>query len=108
MHSIDEENVCSQCVIARRALDNRYINESIYHQIAVFFGNDKQLSNKHGGGNYYSTMNSRLDKNLVLALCSSLKRQAQAARHSIELPEILEVMMVKTDSNAIPVLYTSW
>ena len=72
MHSIDEENVCSQCVIARKALDNRYINESIYHQIAVFFGNDKQLSNKHGGGNYYSTMNSRLDKNLVLALCSSL------------------------------------
>lgn len=119
--SIDEENVyskikiitsefkCSQCVIARKALDNRYINESIYLQIAGFFDDDddKQLSNKHGGGNYYSTMNSRLDKNLVLALCSSLKRQTQAARHSIELPEILEVMMVKTDSNAIPVLYTS-
>ena len=118
-HSIDEKDIyskikiitsefkCSQCVIARKALDNRYINESIYHQIAGFLDSDKQLKNKHGGGNYYSTMNSRLDKNLVLALCSSLKRQAQAARHSIELPEILEVMMVKTDSNAIPVLYTS-
>lgn len=83
-HSIDEKNVyskikkitsefkCSQCVIARKALDNHYINESIYHQIAGFLDNDKQLKNKHGGGNYYSTMNSRLDKNLVLALCSSL------------------------------------
>ena len=56
---------------------------------------------------YIKMQDYSLDKNLVLALCSSLKRQAQAARHSIELPEILEVMMVKTDSNAIPVLYTS-
>ena len=97
-----------QCLIARKALYIWYINESIYLHIAGFVDDyDKQLSNKHGGGNYYSTMNSRLDKNLVLALCSSLKRQAPAARHSIELPEILEVMMVKTDSNAIPVLYTS-
>ena len=83
-HSIDEKDIyskikiitsefkCSQCVIARKALDNRYINESIYHQIAGFLDSDKQLKNKHGGGNYYSTMNSRLDKNLVLALCSSL------------------------------------
>lgn len=66
--------LCSESVIARRALDNDKINKNIYNQVvsdAIEAYN--QLKQEKGtGGNYYSTARSRLDGVFVRALCESV------------------------------------
>lgn len=66
--------LCSECVIARRALDNNKIQKDIYNQVVSdsieAFIQYKQ--EKGSGGNYYSTAKSRLDGVFVRALCESV------------------------------------
>ena len=66
--------LCSESVIARKALDNKRINKIIYDEIVEeaieAFGRLKQ--EKASGGNYYSTAQSRLDKVFVRSLCDSI------------------------------------
>lgn len=66
---------CGATVIARRALDNKLIGNSLYTEIAgyVIDQYEKNKRNKlSGGGNFYNTMGSRLDKSLVRAICESI------------------------------------
>lgn len=66
--------LCSENVIARRALDNNRISKDIYNQVvssAIEAYN--QLKQERGtGGNYYNTTRSRLDSVFVRALCESV------------------------------------
>lgn len=66
---------CGETVIARKAIDCKKIEQSIYNQVAkTAIENYKQMKeNKQtGGGNYYNTMGSRLDGCFVRALCESI------------------------------------
>ena len=62
-------------VIARRALDNKLIDGALYRRIAnqviAQYNKSKQEKSKNGG-DFYNTMGSRLDKNVVRALCESI------------------------------------
>ena len=62
-------------VIARRALDNNLIDGAFYrgiaNQVIAQYNKSKQEKAKNGG-NFYNTMGSRLDKNVVRALCESI------------------------------------
>lgn len=66
--------LCSESVIARRALDNNRISKDVYNQVvsnAIEAYN--QLKQEKGpGGNYYNTARSRLDGAFVRALCESV------------------------------------
>ena len=66
---------CSSVVIARKALDAKYIPEDEYHKItALAIKNYKAMQDKKkSGGNYYNTMASRLDANFVYAITESAK-----------------------------------
>lgn len=66
---------CGVTVIARRAFDNKFIDFSTYKKMADYMIDkyNKNKKNKSGkGGNYYSTIASRLDKSLVRAICESI------------------------------------
>ena len=62
-------------VIARRALDNNLIDGAFYrgiaNQVITQYNKSKQEKAKNGG-NFYNTLGSRLDKNVVRALCESI------------------------------------
>ena len=62
-------------VIARRALDNKLIDDALYREIAnqviAQYNKSKQEKTK-SGGDFYNTMGSRLDKNVIRALCESI------------------------------------
>lgn len=62
-------------VIARRALDNNLIDGALYRKIANQiidqYNQSKQEKTKNGG-NFYNTMENRLDKSVVRALCESI------------------------------------
>lgn len=70
---------CSKSVILRRALHNAYINNKDYESIAKVLAKEYEAwevlkgNKKSGGGDYYKTMNSRLDTRLLKALTSSTK-----------------------------------
>lgn len=66
---------CSEIVIARRALDCKKIKQDVYNQVvraAIENYNQMKVSKERAGGNYYNTMNSRLDGCFVRALCESI------------------------------------
>jgi Zn-dependent peptidase ImmA (M78 family) len=65
---------CGGSVIARRALDNNYINASVYHKIAAqLLSLYKKNKVKQRGGNYYDTAKSRFGGPLIIALDNSVK-----------------------------------
>ena len=66
---------CGETVIARRAYDFGLIEHSIYENVSdkainMFL---EQKKKKSGGGNYYGTVESRLDRPFVKAICESVK-----------------------------------
>ena len=65
---------CGTTVIARRALDNNYIDQKTYNSIAKLAVN-KYLENKKkksGGGDFYRTAASRIDKRFLGMLIGSV------------------------------------
>lgn len=65
---------CGDITVARRALDNNYINQTQYKDIvAKIIAKYKKHSNKDSGGDYYKTAKSRYGIPFVLALDSSIK-----------------------------------
>lgn len=65
---------CGVITIARRALDNNYINQIQYEKIASGLTTDaKKGKNKNGQGNYYNTAISRYGKHFILALDNSIR-----------------------------------
>lgn len=65
---------CSQIVIARRAYDERKINRRLYDEIVqVAIEKYRQVfSIKKGGGNYYSTKATRIDRRLFSFIIDSI------------------------------------
>ena len=65
---------CSGSVIARRALDNKKIDENVYNQVIAeaieAYIQSKQ--EKSSGGDYYRVARSKLDGVFVRALCESV------------------------------------
>ena len=72
--TISKYFLCSEIVIARKALDNKKITKSAYDQIVENALNAYKAAkeNKESGGNYYNTMTSRLDRCFIRALCESI------------------------------------
>lgn len=67
---------CSEAVIARKALDNKKIDKSMYRQIVkktIENYQEQKEREKNTGGNYYNTMGSRLDGCFVRAIFESVK-----------------------------------
>lgn len=67
---------CGESVVARKALDNRKIGQTIYNQVvdnAIEGFRIQKENNESSGGNYYNTMGTRLDGRLVRALCESIR-----------------------------------
>ena len=65
---------CGEIIIARRALDNNYINRPQYEKIAAdVIAGAKNSNKKSGGGDYYTTAISRFGSRLILAMDNSIK-----------------------------------
>ena len=75
INSLSKNFTCSPVVIARKALDMHYIKKDTYHEIvAIAIKKYKETHKKEGnGGNYYATMNSRLDPKFIYAVEASAK-----------------------------------
>lgn len=72
---LSEHFKCSETVIARRALDYKYINKIIYEEVQIKAIKEYRTSrkkNKGFGGNFYNTQNSRYDKNFIGAVYHSV------------------------------------
>lgn len=66
---------CSEVVIARKALDHQEINQKIYQDVvktATDHFNRTREKTKNKGGIFYKTVETRLDRNFILALCDSI------------------------------------
>lgn len=66
---------CGTMVIARKALDNGFIDEKLYHEITseIYKAFQVKISEKKiGGGNYYRTAVNRLDHNFIIYLAGSV------------------------------------
>ncbi len=72
MQGISRKFHCSMIVVARRALDNRFINKNEY-QNTVELVKNLYIENKRtgSGGDYYKTLLSRLDHRVLFALNDS-------------------------------------
>jgi len=65
---------CGIVVIARKALDNQYINKAQYQTIVDEAIEQFRASRKKAsGGNYYATAASRIDNRFLMALDSSVR-----------------------------------
>ena len=67
---------CGSVVVARKALDFRLITKDVYKQISddaiAKFHEEKK--NKTSGGNYYSTMETRLDSRFFSLVVDSVSQ----------------------------------
>ena len=66
---------CGTTVIARKALDNRKIEDSLYNKIAtlaVKIYKDSRQKNRESGGNFYRTAASRIDRRFFQMLIRSV------------------------------------
>jgi Zn-dependent peptidase ImmA (M78 family) len=63
---------CGHVTIARRALDNKYIDQSQYEKIVANLTANSRKVNQDGG-DYYRTAKSRYGISLILALDSSIQ-----------------------------------
>ncbi len=70
---------CSPYVVARKALDKRFIHTKEYKSIinelnGLFFEwKEKQRASESSGGDYYRNLSSRIDHRFVMALANSAK-----------------------------------
>jgi Zn-dependent peptidase ImmA (M78 family) len=65
---------CGVVVIARKALDNKYINKEQYQEIVNEAIDQFRASrSKNAGGNYYATLITRIDNRFVIALDNSVR-----------------------------------
>lgn len=66
--------LCSESVIARKAFNHKKISKKMYDEIVKesIEAYTKWKQEKTSGGNYYSTLQSRLDGVFVRALCESI------------------------------------
>lgn len=66
---------CGTIVVARRALDARFISEDAYDiavNTAIEFFNEQRKKRKSSGGNYYSTVANRIDRRFLGNLVNSV------------------------------------
>lgn len=69
---------CGITVIARKALDNGFIDKSLYEKVAQYAvqlyneQRKRQKESKSNGGDYYKTISSRIDKRFFQTLVSSV------------------------------------
>ena len=65
---------CSESVLARRALDNKKIDKTIYNQVVsdAIQAYIEYKQEKNSGGDYYRVARSKLDGVFVRALCESV------------------------------------
>jgi Zn-dependent peptidase ImmA (M78 family) len=74
IRDIAEYFKCGVITIARRALDNKYINQTQYEQIiSDAIADAKKRERKNGDGNYYNTAISRYGRYFILALDNSIR-----------------------------------
>ncbi len=75
INSLSKNFTCSPVVIARKALDMHYIKKDTYREIvAIAIKKYKETQKKkENGGDYYATMNSRLDPRFIYAVEASAK-----------------------------------
>lgn len=72
--NIAKEFRCGPMVVARRTLDNRLITNTEYREIEVLITRTgKQSQKRKGGGDYYSTVASRFDKQFLASLNESVQ-----------------------------------
>ena len=66
---------CGPMVITRRAYDNHFITRAIYlKMVKILCDSFKMKQNQSGGGNYYSTVQTRIDHRFFRCLVSSVQR----------------------------------
>lgn len=66
---------CSESAVARKALDNKRIVQSVYAEVienSLAAYQEMKDNRNSNGGNYYNTMASRLDGRFIKALCESI------------------------------------
>jgi Zn-dependent peptidase ImmA (M78 family) len=67
---------CGVIIIARRALDNKYINQAQYEKFAFnAIADVKKRNQKKNKGDYYNTAISRYGRYFILALDNNIKRR---------------------------------
>jgi Zn-dependent peptidase ImmA (M78 family) len=72
--NIAEHFRCGSMTIARRALDNNYINQPKYEEIVADLATcPKKKDDNKSRGNYYSTAKARYGASFILALDNSIK-----------------------------------
>lgn len=74
IHNLARHFKCSRYVVCRRALDNHFIDHTVYAALIAEF--NRQLPNnssKGSGGDYYKTLRSRWDRHFILALNESAR-----------------------------------
>lgn len=78
---------CGVTIIARRALDSGLIDGHTYTEIAesAISNYKKQRRSEDGGGNYYNTLNSRMDKHFLRALNNSMYEGKTSATEAYRL-----------------------
>ncbi|HCU29776.1 MAG TPA: Zn peptidase [Sphaerochaeta sp.] len=96
---------CGQVVVARKALDAEIINRAIYDEIvreAIQLYKDRKRTMKPGGGDYYNTKGSRIDKRFFMFVLDSVSRgktlYSEAFRltdtNRLTFPKLMERMHV--------------
>lgn len=73
--SIAKKFRCGAIVIARKALDNRRLSHDVYNEVAkrvIEIYREAKEKKRAGGGDFYNTLSSRVDRVLVKSICSGL------------------------------------
>jgi len=66
---------CGVIVVARKALDNGFIDSNYYNNLSKDVNKafqEKLLEKRSGGGDYYKTASSRIDRNFLICLSESV------------------------------------
>lgn len=64
---------CSLTVVSRRALDLHYISIQQYHDLVGLFSQSYQKGQERSGGNYFTTLASRMDPQFINRLNHSIQ-----------------------------------
>lgn len=78
IHSLSQKFKCGATVMARRALENKFINSEQYNEIAQYAvklyneNQQKKKQSKDGGGDYYRTLANRIDHRFFKMLVNSI------------------------------------
>ncbi|MCL2135360.1 MAG: ImmA/IrrE family metallo-endopeptidase [Candidatus Bathyarchaeota archaeon] len=77
MRLLSKSFKCGEMVVARKALDNHFINQIQYQEIVTAliekFSIEQNKKKEQNGDNFYDTTASRVDKRFLLALDSSVR-----------------------------------